>query len=91
MDYVRIGTTYYKKVRKPLASLDVVENMVPWSVECIKQDHGKHFLSSVTRFDGFCLIPSHLEYSGKLKTFITAVIPSCISQCRGTQIKHLFF
>ncbi len=28
MDYLRIGTTYYKKVGKPLASLDVVENLV---------------------------------------------------------------
>ena len=25
MDYLRIGTTYYKKVRKPLASGDLVE------------------------------------------------------------------
>jgi len=51
MEYVRIGTTYYKKVRKPLASGDVIEFLVPWSIDCIKQDHGKHFLSTVARFD----------------------------------------
>ncbi len=75
MDYVRIGTTYYKKVRKPLASGDVVENMVPWSVDCIKQDHGKHFLSSIPRFDGFCLVPSHLDYKREIEKFYNRYHP----------------
>ncbi len=61
MEYVRIGTTYYKTVPKPLASGDVFEFLVPWSTECIKQDHGKHFLSSVPRFDGFCLVPNQKQ------------------------------
>src|SRR4051812_48200062 len=75
MDYLRIGTTYYKKVRKPLASGDVVEFLVPWSIECIKQDHGKYFLSSVPRFDGFCLVPSHLEYKREIQNFYNRYHP----------------
>jgi hypothetical protein len=75
MDYVRIGTTYYKKVRKPLVSGDTVENMMAWSVECIKQDHGKHFLSSIPRFDGFCLVPSHLEYRREIANFYNRYHP----------------
>lgn len=75
MEYVRIGTNYYKKVRKPLASGDVVEFLVPWSIECIKQDHGKHFLSTVPRFDGFCLVPSHLEYKREIENFYNRYHP----------------
>src|SRR4051794_9995120 len=75
MDYLRIGTTYYKKVRKPLASGDVVEFLVPWSIECIKQDHGKYFLSSIPRFDGFCLVPSHLEYKREIQNFYNRYHP----------------
>ncbi|MEO6000939.1 MAG: primase-helicase family protein [Chitinophagaceae bacterium] len=91
MDYVRIGTVYYKKVRKPLASLDVVENMVPWSVGCIKQDHGKHFLSSVPRFDGFCLIPSHLEYKREIENFYTHYHPFVHKPVSGYPDQTLIF
>lgn len=38
--YLRIGTAYYKIVKKPLASGDHMTLLLPWSVECIKQDHG---------------------------------------------------
>jgi hypothetical protein len=75
MQYVRIGTVYYKKVRKPLASGDIIENLVPWSSECIKQDHGKHFLSSVPRYDGFCLVPSHLNYNREVENFYNRYHP----------------
>jgi hypothetical protein len=75
MQYVRIGTSYYKKVGKPLASGDIIENLVPWSIECIKQDHGKHFLSSVPRYDGFCLVPSHLNYKRDVENFYNRYHP----------------
>ena len=69
MDYVRIGTTYYKSVRKPLASGDYTEMLVPWSIECIKQDHGKGFFSSIRRYDGFCIVPGHLNYKREIDNF----------------------
>jgi len=46
-EYLRIGTTYYRKIRKPLASGDFTELLLLWSIECIKQDHGKDFLAAV--------------------------------------------
>ena len=63
MDYVRIGTTYYKEVHKPLVSGDSTTTIVPWSMECIRQDHGKDLLASIPKYDGFCLVPSHLQAS----------------------------
>jgi hypothetical protein len=47
-EYLRIGTTYYRKIRKPLASGDFTELLLPWSIECIKQNYGKAFLSATT-------------------------------------------
>ena len=75
MDYVRIGTTYYKTVRRPLASGDTIEMLVPWSIECIKQDHGKGFLSSIRRYDGFCIVPRHLEYKREIENFYNRYHP----------------
>ncbi len=75
MEYVRIGTTFYKQVRKPLASGDTSELLLPWSIECIKQDHGKHFLSSIPRYDGFCLVPGHLSYQPEVENFYNRYHP----------------
>jgi hypothetical protein len=91
MQYVRIGTAYYKKVRKPLASGDVIENLVPWSSECIKQDHGKHFLSSVPRYDGFCLVPSHLNYKREVENFYNRYHPFLHQPCAGFPKATLVF
>jgi len=91
MDYVRIGTTYYKKVRNPLASCDLVELLMAWLTECIKQDHGKHFLSNVPRFDGFCLIPDHLNYKREIENFTIVTIRSYINPCQAIPHKYLSF
>lgn len=73
--YLRIGTAYYKIVRKPLVSGDKIELLIPWSVECIKQDHGKDFLSTVQRYDGFCLVPGHLDYQRRIDNFYNRYNP----------------
>jgi hypothetical protein len=91
MQYVRIGTIYYKKVRKPLASGDIIENLVPWSSECIKQDHGKHFLSSVPRYDGFCLVPSHLNYKREVENFYNRYHPFLHQPSEGCPKATLVF
>ncbi len=72
---MRIGTTYYKTVRKPLASGDRPVSMVPWSIECVKQDHGKSFLSSIPKYDGFCCVPSHLNYERVIDNFYNRYNP----------------
>jgi len=73
--YIRIGTAYYKSVSKPLASGDFMAMLLPWSSECIKQDHGKDFLSKVTKYDGFCFVPSHLDYQRSVGKFYNKYYP----------------
>ena len=60
--YLRVGTTYYKTIEKPLISGDRISILVRWNRETIVSDHGKTYVSSVPKFDGFCCIPEHLEY-----------------------------
>lgn len=62
MDYMRVGTTFYKTVRRPLVSGDSICEYVTWSVECIKQDHDKSFIASIPKYDGFCFVPSQEHY-----------------------------
>jgi hypothetical protein len=73
--YIRIGTTYYKNVEKPLVGGKFVTNLMPWSVECIRQDHGKSFLSSIPRYDGFCFVPGHLDYKRQIGRFYNSYHP----------------
>lgn len=73
--YIRIGTAYYKTVRKPLASGDAMVMLIPWSAECIKQDHGKSYLSEIEKYDGFCFVPSHLNYQRIVENFYNRYYP----------------
>ncbi len=75
MTYYRIGTTYYKLVMKPLISGDTTEVLLNWTSEAIKQDHGKEFLSTIEKFHGFCLIPSHLDYQRRIGNFYNQYSP----------------
>lgn len=61
--YIRVGTTYYKIIDKPLISGDKVKVMVRWSRETIITDHGKSYLNDILKLDGFCCIPNHFGYT----------------------------
>jgi len=60
--YLRVGTTYYKTIEKPLISGDRISILVRWNRETIVSDYGKIYVSKVPKYDGFCCIPSHLNY-----------------------------
>lgn len=94
--YVRIGTTYYKKVKKPLSSGDEIEVLIIWNKDTIISDHGRDYLTNIECYDGFCSIPSHTNYKPIVGTFYNqyyeldykhsdGVCPNIISY-----IKHIF-
>ncbi|OWK98676.1 hypothetical protein AP75_04990 [Kaistella haifensis DSM 19056] len=60
--YLRVGTTYYKTIEKPLISGDKISILVRWNRETIISDYGKVYVSKIPKYDGFCCIPSHLDY-----------------------------
>lgn len=68
-EYIRSATSYYKIVEKPLSSGDTVSILVPWNKSTIMSDHSDKFLKDIPCYDGFCCIPSHLEYKLEVGTF----------------------
>ena len=45
--YLRVGTTYYKKVQQPLASGDFVTRLNAWTLATIKYDETNEFISEI--------------------------------------------
>ena len=96
LPYIRVGTTYYKKVKIPLISGDKIEKLIFWSSECIRQDLGKDVLASIPKYDGFCHMPSHTNYQEVIGNFLNKYEPipeqpkpgSCLKTIEF--LKHIF-
>lgn len=94
--FERIGTTYYKIVRQPNAAGQLIERSIPWTIEAIRQDYGKDFLANVPKYDGFCCVPSHLDYQpvvGNFKNMYSPLshIPSEGEwPCIESLVRHIF-
>ncbi|GGE20318.1 primase-helicase family protein [Sphingobacterium cellulitidis] len=84
--YIRVRTTYYKKIKMPLLSGDVVETLTPWSLEVIKQDYGRKWseiFDQIPKYDGFTNIPSHVEYRRSYKGFYNQYEPLLVKPSEG--------
>lgn len=73
--YIRVGTQLYKLVRRPLISGDFVEEKVQWSYETLRQDYGKNNLPEIEKYDGFCIIPDHVNYRQIHGTYLNQYEP----------------
>lgn len=74
-EYVRVGTTYYKMVNQPQFRGESVRKRIPWSVETLRQDHGKNFIADIPKYDGFCTVPSHTDYREEIDNFLNLYEP----------------
>ena len=73
--YIRVGTSYFKKVQAPTIAGHYNEILVSWNIETIRQDHGKDFLSNVPKYDGFTCIPNHIDFKQSYLTFYNTYYP----------------
>jgi hypothetical protein len=73
--YIRVGTTLYKIVRRPLLSGDFVEERRVWNYETFRQDHSKDEQSSIQKYDGFCSVPNHIDYQQSIGNFLNLYEP----------------
>ena len=81
--YIRVATTLYKLVRKPLHSGDFIEIRVPWNYDTLRQDHSKDFISKIEKYDGFCCVPSHIDYQRTIGTFLNEYEPTTVTPMQG--------
>ncbi|MCD7916369.1 MAG: DUF5906 domain-containing protein [Tannerellaceae bacterium] len=74
-EFIRVGTTLYKIVQRPLISGDYVEEKITWSYETLRQDYGKNNLPEIEKYDGFCMIPNHINYKQVHGTYLNQYKP----------------
>jgi hypothetical protein len=73
--YIRVGTTLYKLVYRPLIIGDFIEEKILWSYEALRQDYGKNNLPEIEKYDGFCIIPNHIDYKQVHGTYLNQYEP----------------
>jgi hypothetical protein len=73
--YLRVATQYYKVNQKPLASGDTVTELTKWDKTTIVDDHGKKYLATVPKYNGFCCVPDHINYQQKHGTYYNRYEP----------------
>lgn len=81
--YIRVGTTLYKIVQRPLMSGDFIEERRPWNYETLRQDHSKDFISQIEKFDGFCSVPDHVNYQRSIGKFLNQYDPISYAAQQG--------
>ena len=88
--YIRVGTSLYKIVQRPLISGDYIEEKIPWSYETLRQDFGKNNLPKIEKYDGFCIIPDHVHYRQVHGTYLNQYEPVSYVPCPGDfpHIRH---
>lgn len=73
--YIRVGTSYYKLVQVPTIAGQFNEIIVLWTLETIRNDHGRSFIGSIKRFDGFTCLPSHVDFKRDCHGFYNTYAP----------------
>jgi hypothetical protein len=96
LPYIRVGTSYYKIVAMPSIAGNFNEALVPWNIETLRQDHGKSFIGSIKKYDGFTCIPSHTDFRQVHHGFYNTYSPLSHAQQPGKVdlsiqfVKHIF-
>lgn len=94
--YIRVGTSYYKIVVMPTIAGNFNEVLIPWNIETLRQDHGKGFVGSIKKYEGFTCIPSHLDFKQVHYGFYNTYAPLSTLPNSGKVdfslqfIKHIF-
>ena len=74
-NFIRVGTILYKIVNQPRVTGGFVKKRIAWNVETLRQDHGKDFLATVPKYDGFCTVPNHVNYQPVVDKFLNLYEP----------------
>ena len=96
VQYLRVGTSYYKLVQAPTIAGHFNEMIVPWTLEAIRQDHGRSFIGTIKKYDGFICLPSHIHFERECHGFYNTYAPLPHKLGEGTfpytlqLLEHLF-
>lgn len=60
--FIRVGTTYYKIIRKTDRYGITRKELKTWNRETIVLDYGKKYLDTIPKYDDFVMVPDNLNY-----------------------------
>ena len=86
--YIRVGTTIYKVVQQPLVDGTTITRRIQWSFGTIRQDYGKNNIPPITKYNGFCTVPSHINYQKEVAGFYNLYEPITHIPVEG-DFKHI--
>lgn len=95
-EFIRVGTTLYKLVNQPRLNGGYVKKRIPWNAETLRQDYGKDFMATVPKYDGFCTVPSHVNYQPVVDKFLNLYEPIGHKPVQGdfphicSLVRHIF-
>ena len=95
-EFIRVGTTLYKLVNQPRLNGGYVKKRIPWNAETLRQDYGKGFMATVPKYDGFCTVPSHVNYQPVVDKFLNLYEPIGHKPAQGdfphicSLVRHIF-
>ena len=61
--YIRVGTDYFKVIHKKDPFGFYRTELKPWTLDTIKQDHGKSYSTRIPHLDDFAIQPNNLHYT----------------------------
>lgn len=88
-EYIRVGTTVYKTVTQPLSNGGSAKKRVAWNAETLRQDYGRDVLAFISKYDGFCTVPSHVNYQPVIGKFFNLYEPISHQPKQG-EYPHIF-
>ncbi len=96
VNYIRIGTTYFKIVQVPTINDEFNETLIKWDKNTIIQDHNRDFLSKIPKYDGSICFPNHIDFSKEIHGFYNTYSPLKYTPKQGQYkntlkfFKHIF-
>jgi hypothetical protein len=72
--YIRVGVDYYRETVIPMTR-DNLNILKRWNRPTIVDDFGKEGLDLIKKYDGFCCIPSHVNFKKEINGFYNRYEP----------------
>jgi hypothetical protein len=72
--YIRVGVDYYRETIIPMTR-DNLNILKRWNRPTIVDDFGKEGLDLIKKYDGFCCIPSHVNFKKEINGFYNKYEP----------------
>ncbi len=81
--YVRIGTTFYKVLNQPRADGTTKQKLAKWDLRTLKLDHTIGYIHNIPKYEGFCLVPAHVDYQRSVNGFYNRYEPTTHTPAEG--------